>query len=202
VPLEEVNVMGYSMGGLVVRSATHYAEEAKHRWLELTERLYLLGVPMRGLTFEQLMGASAFVLRTIPTPATRLVAWTLNLRSAGVKDLRHGYIVDEEWHEKDVNRLTLGRKHTVPLAHGVHHYVVAGNLAGHEHHPLAKFLGDALVTPYSAKDEGFTGTPSARAAHATRVFDGLSHFDIVNNDDVYDQVLRWWRYGPPGAPTS
>ncbi len=46
----------------------------------------------------------------------------------------------------------------------------------------------------------FTGTPSARAAHATRVFDGLSHMAIVNHDDVYDQVLRWWRYGPPGEP--
>ncbi|MCA9534610.1 MAG: alpha/beta hydrolase [Myxococcales bacterium] len=200
VPVEEVNVMGYSMGGLVTRSATHYAEEAGHRWLALTERLFLLGVPMRGLTFEQLMGASSFILRTIPTPVTRITAWVLNQRSAGVKDLRHGYIVDEEWQDQDVDRFTFGRQHTVPLARGVHHYVVAGNLAGHEHHPLAKFLGDALVTPYSAKDEGFTGTPSARAAHATRVFDGLSHMAIVNHDAVYDQILRWWLYGPPGLP--
>ena len=130
---------------------------------------------------------------------TRIAAWALNQRSAGFKDLRHGYIVDEEWQHRDMNRLTFGRQHAVPLARGVHHYVVAGNLAGHEHHPFAKFLGDAIVTPFSAKDEGFTGTPTKRAAHATRVFSGMSHMAIVTHDAVYEQVLAWWRHGPSGA---
>ena len=35
-----------------------------------------------------------------------------------------------------------------------------------EHHPLSKIIGDALVAPFSAKDEGIDGTPTERAATA------------------------------------
>ena len=59
-----------------------------------------------------------------------------------------------------------------------------------------KFLGIFLVTPYSAKDEGLDGTVTDRAANDSRVFGGINHLFLINDDDVYNQILMWWQASP------
>ncbi len=59
----------------------------------------------------------------------------------------------------------------------------------------SKIIGDALVSPYSAKDEGIDGRPSERVPTAARFFPGLSHPSIAGHDEVFAQLLEWW--GPP-----
>jgi len=191
-PVEGLNLIGYSMGGLVARSAAHYAEEAKYAWVGLLTRMFLIGVPLRGSSLEQLFHIAAFTLKVVPNLVTQIIAWVFRQRSSGIRDLRHGYIVDEEWNTRDADALSFGRRYKVPLTKGVAHYVIAGNLADNEHHPLAKVVGDSLVTPFSAKDEGIDGTPSDRVAKGARVFGGLGHLAIVNDDAVYQQILTWW----------
>ena len=199
VPIDEISLLGYSMGGLVTRSAMHYGQQTGHRWLTLTRRSFLLAVPLRGSPVEQLAAVAAFSLQTIPNPVTWLLAWVFKQRSAGIKDLRHGYLVDDEWRAREVDTLTLGRKHLVPLPPGVDHFVAAGSLAKDAQHPVGRFVGDVMVAPFSAKDEGYDGTPSERAAKGARVFPGVSHLAMASHDDVYQQLLAWWREGAAPA---
>jgi len=198
VPLEDLVIIGHSMGGLVSRSAGHYAAEAGLPWVAQLSRMFLLASPSRGAPLEQLANVAAFTLRAIPNPWTWGIAWVFRQRSAGIKDLRHGWLVDEEWQAKGPDALSFGRKHLVPLLPHVHHFVAAGCLAPDEHHPLAKVLGDALVAPFSAKDEGIDGTPSDRAPTDARVFPGVSHLSMAGDDDVYTQLLAWWHDSEPG----
>ncbi len=202
VEVDEINLVGHSMGGLVSRSASHYAHEQSLPWIRLLRRMILLGTPSRGATLEQLANVAAFTLRCIPNPWTWLISWVFRQRSAGIKDLRHGYLVDEEWQGRDPDSLTTGRRHLVPLLPQVEHYVAAGSLFEDEQHPLSKIIGDAMVPPYSAKDEGFDGTPGERAPTAARFFPGMSHPAVAGHDEVYAQLLEWWGPQPEASAES
>ena len=158
VPVARLTLVGHSMGGLVARSALHYGAEMG--WKALVDRVVLLGVPQRGAPLEQLTHIAAFTLRAIPNPWTWGIAWLLRQRSAGIQDLRHGYLVHDEWQEREPHALTVARRYALSLTEGIPHYVAAGSLASSEHHVLSKLVGDAMVTPFSAKDEGVTGSPT------------------------------------------
>ncbi|MFT6143346.1 MAG: triacylglycerol lipase [Myxococcota bacterium] len=189
VPVEQVTLVGHSMGGLVARSAIHYSAELP--WMNLCRRLVLLGVPQRGAPLEQVAHIAAFTLRAIPNPWTWGISWLLRQRSEGIRDLRHGYLVHEEWQERHDESLTIGRRHLVPFASHIDHYCAAGSMGPSEHHVVSKLMGDGMVTPFSAKDEGVTGTPTDRICAETRVFPGISHVGIAGDDGVYAQVLIW-----------
>ena len=199
VPVTEVNLIAHSMGGLVARSACHYGSEGSLAWTSLLHRVFLIGAPLRGAPIEQLANLASVTLRTIPTPPTWLLGWVFKQRSDGIKDLRHGYLVDEEWQGKDQDRLTLGRHYKVPLLEGVQHFVVAGMLVKDAPGPLSHVIGDALVTPFSAKDEALDGTPLEGSVKGARVFPGVGHLALISDDDVYAQVLDWWRCPPPSV---
>ncbi len=193
VEVKEVNLFGYSMGGLVARSTAYYGVQTQANWISLLQRMYLLGTPLRGAPLEQFAHLITYVLHRVPIPITSIVAKLINQRSDGIKDLRHGYLIDEDWQDRHPDAISLGRKNKLPLIPHVHHYIMAGNLFADEHHPAAKVLGDILVTPFSAKDEGIDGTPTERSGRDSRVFPGLNHLDLVNHEDVYKQILQWWR---------
>jgi hypothetical protein len=177
------------MGGLVARSAIHYGEGSP--WVPRCRRLVLLGVPQRGAPLEQVAHIAAFTLRAIPNPWTWGISWLIRQRSEGIRDLRHGYLVHEEWQERHDESLTIGRRHALPLASHIDHYCAAGSVGPSEHHVVSKLVGDGMVTPFSAKDEGVTGQLTDRVATETRVFPGVSHVSIAGHDEVYAQVLIW-----------
>ena len=92
VAIEEMILVGHSMGGLVVRSAAHAAADTNRRWLALVKRAFYLGTPHLGAPLERFGNVLTWVLRkvgdTLGDPYTPLIADILNLRSSGVKDLR------------------------------------------------------------------------------------------------------------------
>lgn len=202
VRVTEINLVAHSMGGLVARSAGHYGSEAGYAWTSLLHRVFLIGAPLRGAPIEQLANLAAVTLRAIPTPPTWLLAWVFKQRSDGIKDLRHGYLVDEEWEGRNQDRLTLGRHYRVPLLDGVQHFVVAGMLVKDAPGPLSHVIGDSLVTPFSAKDEALDGTPLEGPVKGARVFPGVGHVALISNDDVYAQILDWWRRPPPSVQAT
>jgi len=189
VPVKRLTLIGHSMGGLVTRSALHYG--AEQDWVRLVDRVILLGVPQRGAPLEQVAHIAAFTLKAIPNPWTWGISWLLRQRSDGIRDLRHGYLVHDEWQERAAESLTIARRYALPLADGIPHFVAAGALASTEHHVVSKLIGDAMVTPFSAKDEGLTGKPTPRTPTESRVFPGISHVTIAGHDTVYDQLLAW-----------
>ncbi len=91
-----------------------------------------------------------------PPRVTRLVGRGLRRRSAGIKDLRFGALVEEDWSSHDPDALCWPRRHPVPLLPTADHYVIAGTLASRIDHPAAPALGDPLVTSFSAKGQTLT----------------------------------------------
>jgi hypothetical protein len=148
---------------------------------------------MSGAPLEKLVHAADVTLTTIWNPVTRLVGRALRRRSAGIKDLRYGALVEEDWSGHDPDGLCWPRRQPVPLLPTADHYVIAGALGGRADHPAARVLGDPLVTFFSAR--GQTLTPwgvTPFADEHVRLLPRVGHLSLAHHDAVYDQMLEWW----------
>jgi len=56
---------------------------------------------------------------------TRPFAFLLNERSTGIKDLRHGYLTDDDWRDCDPDSCGVDHRRPIELLPNVSHYVVA-----------------------------------------------------------------------------
>jgi triacylglycerol lipase len=188
----ELSIVAHSMGGLVTRSACHYGMEAGHGWVSRLQRVFLLGVPSRGAPLEQLAHVTAFTLEHIWNPWTKLIGKVINLRSAGIKDLRHGFVVDEDWRHYDLDRLAypVPAKPRDPLH--VRWFIAAGTL-GRPDSPIGRTIGDGLVRTGSA--EGRSHDPRVHELlppAEVRMFESTSHIELMNDPAVLAQMLEWW----------
>lgn len=177
VPVEELILVGYSMGGLVVRSACHVATEAGHSWLSRVRRAIYIGVPHLGSPLERMGKVVTEALRAIPNAYTQLVADVVNLRSSGVKDL---------------GLANLGRHHPIPLLPEVSHHLLVGSLGPDEHHLLSLLFGDGVVPLASAA--GRAGAADPRPVFPqenVKVVAGVNHIALAHHADVYAQVRAW-----------
>jgi pimeloyl-ACP methyl ester carboxylesterase len=188
----DLSIVAHSMGGLVTRSACHYALEAGHTWVEHLQRVFLLGVPSRGAPLELLAHVTAFTLETVWNPWTKLIGKAINLRSAGIKDLRHGFVVDQDWQFMDIDRLAYPVATRPREPEQTRWFVVAGRL-GESGSMLGRTLGDGLV--YSDSARGRSIDPRARELlpeGAFVQFEGVSHIGLMYDPGVLGQMLEWW----------
>lgn len=186
VELDELLLLGYSLGGLVIRSACHHATEHRLTWLSRVHKAIYVGTPHRGAPLERAGKVIARVLQSINDPYTRLVADIANLRSAGIQDLGTADLREEDRvHPSKQSSMPRSRvevlkqsadglrqlslmdpHHPVPLLPSIQHYLVAGTVSSD---PLVStFFGDAVVPVPSASDGGERpGSPAHhRASHA------------------------------------
>ena len=77
--VDEVVLIGHSMGGLVARSACHYG--ARSDSVAKVHHVVTLGTPHQGAPLEQVTNAATHALARLPE--TRPLAKALNLRSSG-----------------------------------------------------------------------------------------------------------------------
>jgi pimeloyl-ACP methyl ester carboxylesterase len=180
VAIDRLALVGHSMGGLVIRSAAHSAAERGHRWPELVDTTISLGTPHTGAPLEQATHLLTYTLNAFPE--SRPVGAVLGARSAGIKDLRHGRLVDAEWDTLDADALRGFTRADVPLIAGADHHVVAATLTESAGHPVARALGDLLVLAPSAH--------SLETESRTHV-GGHDHFDLLNSPAL-DDLLRTW----------
>ena len=192
VEVGELSLAGHSMGGLVIRSASHYGTLSGHAWVEKLRRVFLLGAPLSGAPVEKVLHLADFTLTTIWNPVTRLVGRALRRRSAGVKDLRFGVLVEEDWSGHDPDALRWPHRTPVPLIATADHYVIAGTLTGGSGHPAAQVLGDPLVTCFSAAGRTLPAWGALVADTHLRTLPGVGHLALAHHDDVYAQMLAWW----------
>lgn len=188
VPVEELLLVGHSMGGLVARSALHQGVLAGAAWPSVVRDTVTLGSPHLGAPLERTVGRLTTLLRRLPETAP--IAAVLDARSVGIKDLRHGNLVEDDWRDHDPSVLTDTRTH-VPLHDGARHFVVLATLARDPASRAADLVGDLLVTPRSAT--GDSGDERAWALPADRVLrlGGLHHFDLLHHPRVYAQLRAW-----------
>jgi pimeloyl-ACP methyl ester carboxylesterase len=188
VPVEEISLVGHSMGGLVVRSAAHFAREHDEPWVAHLRHVACLGSPHLGAPLEKAVNLLTGVLRNVDTAGTQVLAELLGCRSAGVKDLRYGYTVDEEWVGIDPDEVFADARRNVPLVDGVGYYFLAATVSREPGHLLGQLVGDLMVRLSSASGQA---RDPARSVHFSSgvVFPGMNHLRIANQPDVYE-VLR------------
>ncbi len=179
-------LVGHSMGGLVARSACHYGRLGGHRWTAAVRHVFCLGSPHLGAPLEKGVNVLAWALRQVSE--TRSVARIVDGRSAGIKDLRFGACVEEDWCDCDPDELLTDRCHDVPLLPHATFYFVAATLDGIS----GEALGDLLVRYPSAAGAG-RRRRIGFAIEDGRRLGGLTHFDLLNHPAVYEQMRAWLR---------
>jgi PGAP1-like protein len=203
VPVQDVVLIGHSMGGLVARSALHQAGGGTpdaRPWTRLVRDTITLGSPHLGAPLERGVHALTYTLARLPE--TRPLAALLGLRSVGIKDLRRGTLVEADWTGRDLDAAGRPAHTHVPLHDGARHFVVLATLTRDPAGPLAELVGDLLVPPRSATGE--TGDADRLAFppdHVHRV-GGLHHLDLLNHPRVYEQIRAWLVQRPEGPRPS
>lgn len=188
-PIDEIALIGHSMGGLVIRSATHVASAGESAWLPLVKRAFYLGSPHLGAPLERFGNVVSWALGKIPNPITALIADIVNLRSGGVKDLRYGNLRREDWEGSDADALLANRRHPVPLLPSIRHHLVAGSLTEDPHGAL--FFGDALVPFDSAIGHTSTRDHVPFPQRHVVLLPGFNHLRLAHDPQVYAHIRAW-----------
>jgi pimeloyl-ACP methyl ester carboxylesterase len=152
VPVTRIVVVGHSMGGLVARAACSTATAREHAWLTALSDVVYLGTPHLGSWLEKTANVGGWVLRRAST-LTAPIAMFMDQRSRGIKDLRHGTLV-EDGGEATVDGLLAGLVPDEPWLDGTTHHLVVGRLRTSAGHPLNIAFGDTLVRAGSARGTG------------------------------------------------
>jgi PGAP1-like protein len=196
VPLEEIAFVGHSMGGLIIRSALHYGAQAGHGWPRRVRRVVFLGAPHHGTVLER--GGNLVDAFLGVSPYTAPLARLGRIRSAGITDLRHGNVLDEDWAGRDRFARGGDRRRPAPLPRGVAFHGIAATTAKTAAGLAGRLVGDGLVPVASAlgrhKDpERTLHVPEARQWIAT----GTGHMELLSRPEVYARI-RAWLGGEPG----
>lgn len=196
VPVEDLTLVGYSMGGLVVRSACHAGAQAGHAWLAHVRRAIYIGVPHLGSPLEVVGKHVAHLLRKVPNPYTRLVADVIDLRSDGVKDLGFANLVRQDWYGHEAEASLRNQRHPVPLLPDIAHHLVVGTLGADDKSLLALLFGDGVVRVASAAGRACEGHPCpAFPQDSVAVVCGVDHVGLAHHPAVYTHVRAWCAEG-------
>jgi len=187
VPIDEIMLVGHSMGGLVARSAAHYGREQNEPWVAQLRHVACIGAPHLGAPLEKAVSLLTGVLRKVEAAGAQVPAELLDTRSSGVKDLRYGYTIDEEWMGKDPDEVFADARRNVPLVDGVGYYFLAATISRDPKHPLGRLFGDLLVRLPSASGEAPEPTRHINFSSGT-VLPGKNHVHIANHPDVYEAL--------------
>jgi pimeloyl-ACP methyl ester carboxylesterase len=195
VEVRRVALIGHSMGGLVARSACHYGSERGQRWPERVQTVVSLGTPHLGAPLEQATHVASAALSALPE--TRMLGSFLRRRSSGIRDLRHGSLVDEDWRGRDPDALHAIACREVPLLDGATHCFVSASITRSPRHPVGRLLGDMLVLVPSASGKGRTRRVPFEDEHGLHV-GGAHHLALLSHPEVYERLRVWLRPGPRG----
>lgn len=186
VRVDEIALVGHSMGGLVARSAAHAGEEAAHAWRGRLRTLVCIASPHHGAPLERagswvdlLLGASRY-----SAPLARLG----QIRSAGVTDMRFGSVLEEHRdprgrfvHPRDVRR-------TLRLPARVRCFAIAATRTTSPGE--RRYASDGLVPVDSALGR-HARSELTLAFDDTWIGFGMGHLDVLGRAEVHAVVRAW-----------
>lgn len=189
-PLERFAVVAHSMGGLVIRSACHYARHAGMRWPQALNDLVFLGTPHHGAPLERAGHAVDLVLGSArwSAPFARLG----KLRSAGITDLRYGHVLDEDWQGRDRFHPGPDQRRHVALPEGVACHAIAATTAARRSALADHLIGDGLVPLHSAQGRHADASRSLSfAPDAQWIGYRMNHMELLRRPEVGERLLQW-----------
>ena len=188
--IDELTVVAHSMGGVLMRSALYYARQQGCGWPDRVRSVIFLGTPHHGAPLERagnrvdaLLGSTLYT-----APFARLG----HLRSAGITDLRFGYVVDEDWFGHDRFRRKADSRRPLPLPDGIAFYTVAASSAAKRSALADRLIGDGLVPLASALGQHADARRCLSfAADAQFIAYRTKHIDLLHSAEVTRQLLKW-----------
>ncbi|MDN5894490.1 MAG: hypothetical protein L0H93_10735 [Nocardioides sp.] len=173
VEVEQVALVGHSMGGLIMRAASAVVAAGAGElppWTRLVSDVITLGTPHHGAPIAIGLGHGSRLLARLPE--TSAFGRILDNRSVGVADLVDG----------------LGEE--VPALPRARYRLVAATLTGSPRHPVGHVVGDLMVRVPSAHGRSRGGRelfPGADVVHVPRT----DHFGLLNHPDVHSRLKEW-----------
>ena len=191
--VERLVIIGHSMGGLVARSACHYAARAGHTWPGRLDDVVFLGAPHLGAPLERAGAWVDFLLGI--SPYTAPFARLGEVRSAGIKDLRHGHLLDEEWQMHPAD--TAHPRVSLPLPDEVRCYAIAASRQERANASGTRIRGDGLVPVGSALGRHRDASLDLGLPEEHRwVGYAMGHLDLLGRIDVYERIRGWLTEAP------
>jgi pimeloyl-ACP methyl ester carboxylesterase len=190
VPVDELVIVGHSMGGLLARSACYCGELAGHAWPRHLRKIVFLGTPHHGTAFER--GGNWVTVGLGVSRYTAAFARLGKIRSAGITDLRYGSILDEDWEDRDRFARDRDRRRILPLPEGVQCYAIGAAIPTGERVSSAPLLGDGLVPLRSALGQHRDPARNLPFAESQQwIGYGMNHWDLLDRREVYEQIRGW-----------
>ena len=178
VPVTEIVLVGHSMGGLVARAAAHSGALHDAPWVRHVSHVFCIGAPHLGAPLEQVVNIGVEKMERYAL--TRPLARILKIRSAGIKDLRHGATHDRDWRGRDLNALGDVTREQIGRIQGARYHFIGSTLGSAADDHLSRTLGDGLVNVASATAHQLADADSATLTQ-------VHHVRLVN----HPQVGQW-----------
>ena len=193
-PLTRIIVLGYSMGGLVARSAAHCGGLSGHRWRRRLSTMVCLATPHQGSSLERRGHDLELLLDKVPFAAP--FARIGRVRSAGITDLRHGSVLDDDWRDAGPAFRRAGERHPVPLPSDVACYAIAASRSASVSGEGRGMRGDGLVSVASAlgwhrDPRRALDFPAANRWIAT----STGHLELLSSAPAYQRLRKWLAAG-------
>ena len=185
--VDELLLVGHSMGGLVIRSACHYGRQESAAWVDRVRHVFYLGSPQLGAPLARAAGFAGWAFGK--TAETRPFVTMVNGSSPGIKDLRHGYVLADDWAECDQDSCVRDHRGDTPLLAGANHYTISATVTADPGHPLGAVAGDLLVQPASAHGRRGAHQHIPFPVGSRHGLGGMHHFDLLNHPAVW-AVIR------------
>lgn len=167
--VEDIVLLGHSMGGLVAKYAAHNVQQQSDSWASRLNKVICIGSPHEGSFLERFARAVEGRFRLLPIAGTQLIADLLQTRSKGIRDLYNGRSELDE---------------VIPFVSDVSYHYIGGTLMKDTEHLACQFIGDILVAPHSALES------ERQDAMVTRdIVGGLNHISLVNHPSVYAAIV-------------
>ena len=175
--VEELVLVGHSMGGLVARSACHYGERDGRAG---RPRCATSSASARRTWAPPLEGAPTRSAGARPAARDRgRRARRSTRRSVGIKDLRFGSCAEEDWCDCDPDEFLRDRCQEVPFLPDADYYFVGATLPPDG--PVGRACS-ATCSCASRAPRARAGARGSRSRSTTgRHLAGLNHFDLLNH---------------------
>lgn len=167
VPVEAVSLIGYSMGGLVIRAAVEAGAAESREWIDQLSDLIVLATPHDGTPIEKAVNLASHGLHRFSV--TEPLAHFLDGRSRGIKDMRHGPEAPTD------------------LPEHVKLHIAAATVTNDPRHPVGFVAGDLVIRESSARamrDEN---------PENTLIVGGIHHGAVPNDPETTQSILEWLR---------